>query len=102
METRGYSDRREYLINSVAERRRKLRQKATQYMGGRCIFCGYDRDNKALGFHHIDQSKKPFGLLERGFTRSWVKIVEELNKCVLVCASCHRVIHSGVRQIGTD
>lgn len=102
MEARSYSDRREYLIKAVADRRRKLRLKAVEYKGGKCIFCGYQRDTKALDFHHLDESKKSFGLSERGLTRSWGKILEELDKCVLVCANCHREIHSGLRKIGTD
>ena len=99
MEIRTYKDRREYLIKAVGARRRRLRKMGIAELGGKCVFCGYSRDNHALDFHHVDESTKEFGLSERGLTRSWKKIVIELNKCILVCANCHREIHSGLRQV---
>ena len=59
------------------------------------MFCGYSKDKTALDFHHIDESTKEFGLSDRGMTRSWEKIKAEVAKCILVCANCHREIHSG-------
>lgn len=87
------------MIIAVTKRRRKLKDLAIQYKGGKCIFCGYSRCNGALDFHHINESEKLFGLSVRGLTRSWEKIKDELGKCVLVCANCHREIHAGVIQI---
>jgi len=93
-EKRTYADRRAYLIRAVQKRRRELRRKAVEYKGGRCSICGYDWCIEALEFHHPDSSKKDFGISSRGYTRSWEKIREELDKCVLLCANCHREIHS--------
>lgn len=42
-ETRTYRDRLAYLIKAVAKRRKKLKEMAIQYRGGKCIFCGYAR-----------------------------------------------------------
>jgi 5-methylcytosine-specific restriction endonuclease McrA len=98
MSKRTYADRREYLIKAVKKRRRKLREMAVEYKGGKCVFCGYKRDITALDFHHLDESKKDFGLSQRGLTRSWNRIRKELDKCILVCANCHREIHSGILQ----
>lgn len=61
---------------------------AIKLKGGKCIFCGYDKYNGALDFHHID-----------GITRSWKRVEKELEKCVLVCANCHREIHAGMLQL---
>ncbi len=99
MEARSYQDRREYLIAAVKKRRRRLREMAVEYKGGVCIGCGYSADLTALDFHHTDGKTKDFGLSQRGLTRSWDKIKKELDKCVLVCANCHREIHSGMRKI---
>lgn len=99
METRTYSDRREYLIMAVKKRRKKLRLKALSYLGGKCKFCGYCRETAALEFHHVHEGSKEFGLSQRGLTRSWERIKDELDKCILVCANCHREIHSGSRKI---
>lgn len=94
---RVYADRKEYLIAAVAKRRRTLKQKAVEYKGGRCVCCGYDNHVGVLDFHHLDPSTKSFGIGAKGYTRSWERIVQELDKCILVCANCHREIELGVR-----
>ncbi len=94
IEKRRYSDRRQYLIRAVHARRKKVRQMAVEYKGGRCEICGYNRCIDALEFHHNDLSKKNFGISEKGYTKSWKKVVEELAKCILICANCHRELHA--------
>lgn len=95
-ETRTYRDRAAYNIAAVTKRRKKLKDLAIQYKGGQCIFCGYFKYAGALELHHIDPKKKDFSLSVRGLTRSWDRIQKELNKCILVCANCHREIHAGL------
>ena len=96
-EKRTYADRHEYLIVAVRKRRKKIRQMALDYLGGRCFRCGYDRCGEALEFHHLDSSVKDFGISSRGYTRSWKKVQEELRKCELLCANCHREVHAGLQ-----
>ncbi len=72
---------------------------AREYKGGKCVMCGYSRYSGALDFHHKDPSQKDFGLSTKGLTRSWEKIKEEIDKCVLVCANCHRELHAGITQL---
>lgn len=94
LETRRYSDRRKYMIAAVAKRRKKIRQMALEYKGAKCEQCGYDRCREALEFHHRDLAMKDFSISSRGYTRSWARVKEELDKCILVCANCHREIHA--------
>ena len=96
---RTYADRAEYLKNAVKKHRKSLRHKARQYKGGKCMLCGYDRCEDALDFHHLDLTKKSFGISAKGITRSWEKIRNEIDKCVLICANCHREIHAGIQQL---
>ena len=98
MAKRTYADRREYMIKAVSKRRKMIRQMAISYLGGKCCFCSYDRCIAALDFHHVDESSKSFGLSQNGLTRSWEKTEHELQKCILVCANCHREIHAGILQ----
>jgi hypothetical protein len=56
--------------------------------------CGYDRCLEALEFHHIASGEKDFGISARGHSRSWEKTRQELDKCILLCANCHREIHA--------
>ncbi len=94
---RRYKDRREYLIDAVQKRRKKVREMAIKYKGAKCSKCGYDRCYEALEFHHLNSNRKDFGISDKGYTRSWAKIKEELDKCVLLCANCHREIHLGLQ-----
>ena len=52
---------------------------------------------EALEFHHLTSTKKDFGISSKGYTRSWEKIRAELDKCVLLCANCHREVHSSLQ-----
>ena len=94
METRRYADRRAYMVAAVKKRRRKVRLMAIEYKGGRCSRCGYNRCIEALEFHHLDSSKKDFGISARGYTRSWARVRAEIDKCVLLCSNCHRELHA--------
>lgn len=98
-EKRTYKDRAEYIKRAVTARRRKLKAMAVEYKGGKCILCGYDRSVWALDLHHVDDSKKEFSMSVRGLTRSWDRIKREADKCVLLCANCHREIHAGIAQL---
>lgn len=98
-EKRTYADRAEYMRKAVSERRKKLREMAREYKGGKCVICGYKKYSGALDFHHLNPTKKDFGLSTRGLTRSWEKIKKEIDKCVLVCANCHRELHAGIAQL---
>jgi len=97
-DTRQYKDRAEYLKQAVARRRRVLKLRAVEIMGGACMFCGYGKHVAVLEFHHVHAETKSFGVSSGGFSRSWLSIYEELQKCVLVCANCHREIETGLIQ----
>lgn len=76
--------------------RRELKLKAIEYKGGCCESCQYSKCIAALSFHHRDPSKKDFGISRLISTMSWDTIVEELDKCTLLCLNCHTEVHSGM------
>jgi hypothetical protein len=78
----------------VAKRRRALRARAVEYLGGRCAACGYDRCLAALDFHHTDPAEKDFAISAK--MTSWEAIRRELGKCALLCCRCHREVHDGI------
>ena len=98
IEKRKYADRREELIKAVAKRRRKIKLMAIEYKGGECTVCGYNKYPGALDLHHAFGNKS-FSIGHKGYTRSWEKVKEELDKCVLVCANCHRELEAGITQL---
>ncbi len=85
--------------HNVVEHRKKSKDRAIAYKGGKCNICGYNRCARALVFHHADPNTKDFGVT--GFSVSWETTKTELDKCVLLCANCHAEVHEGVRILGT-
>jgi hypothetical protein len=83
----------------VTNRRRfSIKERAVEYLGGKCIDCGYNKCLQALEFDHVDPMQKEF-TISGGHCFSWEKIKNELDKCVLRCANCHRERHATERVI---
>lgn len=57
-----------------------------------CIKCGVN-DYRVLEFHHLDQKDKEFAISWAHDNTSIDKIKKEIEKCVVLCANCHRVLH---------
>lgn len=76
----------------VQKRRWQCKLKAVKYKGGKCERCGYDKCIDAFDFHHLDPAEKDFGI-GSGNTYSWDTIKAELDKCIMLCATCHREVH---------
>jgi 5-methylcytosine-specific restriction endonuclease McrA len=93
-DTRTYSDRKVYIIKAVVKRRKKVRLKAIEALGGKCMRCGYNKCMDALEFHHKNPTDKDFCISGKGYCRSWEKVSKELEKCDLLCANCHRELHA--------
>ncbi len=58
-----------------------------------CVECGESRP-PCLDFHHLDPSEKDFnpGQASDEFVPK-ARILEELKKCIVLCANCHRMHH---------
>ncbi len=83
--------------NYVAQQTRGLerKRKLIKIAGGQCCDCGYKRNIAALEFHHIKPEEKSFGIdLRKCSNLQWDKLAEEVKKCVLICANCHRERHN--------
>lgn len=69
---------------------RRKKDRAVQAFGGCCQQCGYNRCLDALEFHHLDATSKTASPSYVIMRWSWERAKEELDKCVLLCANCHR------------
>jgi hypothetical protein len=78
----------------IARRLQKAREEAIKYKGGKCEKCGYNKCIGALEFHHKDPSQKDPSAL-RAFKLS--RLFAEVDKCMLLCANCHREEHARIR-----
>lgn len=57
-----------------------------------CAQCGEDHV-ATLDFHHVIRSKSNKKVHIMAQQNSWEKITEELKKCIVLCANCHRKLH---------
>jgi hypothetical protein len=59
-----------------------------------CVKCE-EKYTACLDFHHIDPKTKSFTIASsvNGLKESKEKILEEINKCVVLCSNCHRKFH---------
>lgn len=64
-------------------------------LGGKCQSCGLELNNHnsaVFDFHHINPQEKEYVWTKlRLFSDS--RIQDELAKCQLLCANCHRLAH---------
>jgi 5-methylcytosine-specific restriction endonuclease McrA len=79
--------------DSTTRQRKLAKLKAIAYKGGKCEKCGYDKCPGSLTFHHVNPTDKLFDIGAKLGIKSWKGIVEELDKCKLLCANCHLEYH---------
>lgn len=56
-----------------------------------CKDCGYNANPIALDFDHLPCFKKEFGISRVVDNYSISRILDEVDKCEVVCANCHRI-----------
>lgn len=72
--------------------KRDRKRKAVEYLGGKCLDCNQQHHAAVYEFHHRDPATKdsdPSKMLGL----SWQNLQDELDKCDLLCANCHRIRH---------
>ena len=70
--------------------------------GMQCLLCGFSNPD-ALVYHHLNPKNKKFNVSK--FIRSKPctlqnqrTLLEEIDKCILVCCNCHAIIHARQRR----
>lgn len=83
---------RERRLRDIETYKARDRQKYAQIMEHKrrpCQDCGLTFPSCCMDFDHV-RGEKRFQL-SRSTGRSWEDILEEINKCDIVCANCHRI-----------
>lgn len=75
----------------ASERRRNVKEQAVKYLGGICKDCKKRFPPYVYDFHHLDPNKKDFSIGKQA--KKFDSIKAELEKCILLCANCHRIRH---------
>lgn len=84
---------RKYQREYQRKRYHRLRAAAIDRLGGCCAQCG---STDALEFDHVDRAKKSFDVSER---MTHLAVGEELEKCQLLCGSCHKKKTSSEQRV---
>jgi hypothetical protein len=87
-----YEANRARYIEQAHANKRKLARERTAYLieyfeTHPCTDCG-ERDPVVLEFDHL--SDKSFDIGQGLVDKSWVAVLDEIEKCEVVCANCHR------------
>lgn len=72
--------------------RRDNKRRLVALLGDKCSKCNISYPDCVYDFHHVNPEEKdvaPGTLLDA----TWSKIIEEISKCVILCANCHRILH---------
>jgi DNA-binding CsgD family transcriptional regulator len=80
------------------------KQEVKNKFGGKCQICSYDKCQNVLSFHHLPGTDKKFTISDAIVRKrkSEQELVDELKKCILVCANCHGEIHAGLIEVSKD
>jgi hypothetical protein len=78
----------------IKNRKKKLVEDFYEYKKTlKCSRCGFNEHPSALDFHHIEDNKEfDIGKMA-GHGYSFKRIKEEIDKCIVLCANCHRIHH---------
>ena len=88
---------KECSAKDASQRSRGMKIRMVKYKGGKCVICQYDRCLEAIDFHHLDPSQKG-DIWQKIKKHKWEYVQKELDKCILVCARCHREIEAGMHS----
>jgi hypothetical protein len=96
--------RKHYLANQtetkVRNKKTKAKEKAKWYIFKstlKCTDCGFFHI-AALDFHHEDPSTKEGNVHNYISNGQFAKAYEEIKKCIVLCANCHRIHHHEIRN----
>jgi len=89
-----------FSFDSIDKRSKNNKKIFLEHIGySYCMGCGYDKCNSSLHFHH--ESDKKFNLAKVGVNYKNIDdvcelVIEELDKCVVLCANCHYEKHTDI------
>lgn len=83
--------KREKVKNWKEDSRRKYQEYKRNLS---CKICG-ETSEECLDFHHLDPKEKDLAVSALINRSSWEVILSEIEKCIVLCANCHRKVHAG-------
>ena len=79
-----------YWKKAFVARREQMRAYVRHLRSAPCKDCAVQYPHYVMEFDHRDQQAKLFKVSNAGQARSWEMLLDEIAKCDVVCANCHR------------
>jgi hypothetical protein len=73
-------------------KKQTLKAKFVDMLGGCCSVCKGKFPLAVYDFHHLENKKDDIASMFNYSSEE--KIAEEVKKCILLCANCHRITHA--------
>ena len=92
-----YEKNKETVIASSRASAKAYKEKWRSYKATlACVQCGQNHP-ATFDFHHVDSSTKEASINKLIKNRAFKRAMEEVQKCVVLCANCHRIHHHNER-----
>lgn len=77
----------------------EVKRKFIVYKGDKCSCCNNQFPDVCYDFHHLDRSTK-YKEVSCMITEKYPmdKIKEEVDKCILLCSNCHRILEREIYE----
>ena len=97
---KSYNNNKDYYLSKNIKKRQENITWYREYKKGKqCVVCG-ESERVCLEFHHLDGDSKDIEVSKLQYsTYSQKKILEEIEKCVILCANCHRKVHADIIKV---
>jgi predicted HNH restriction endonuclease len=92
IDQRYYEKNKEEVYKRKRERIRNYKLELLKRFGEKCSVCGYNKCVAALEFHHTEKNKD-VDIKKALQNLSKQKALKEAEKCIILCANCHRETH---------
>ena len=94
---KSYNKNKDYYLKKNVKKREENYLWMLEYKKDKsCLVCGVN-EPVCLDFHHINGDEKFTEVSKMKYsTYSIETIKKEIDKCIILCANCHRMLHSNI------
>jgi hypothetical protein len=86
-----YQKNKQYYLDKARAGQLRTQRMVYEYLSTHpCERCGESRV-PCLQFDHINPAEKQFGISNSWLKYGWTRVLEEIQKCRVLCANCHAV-----------